>query len=129
MSRLSFEFERRRLGMEEVRDLIYNEVLEYHPTVQAQYASVRPPAYHYPSPVDAVRQRMIHLEAGGAGPHVSKATSMPKEVVDAARVRQAMGPAAVRDMVAQQQPYLHPPAANGPVARSESGPSKVAQGG
>eukprot|EP00775_Hariotina_reticulata_P000562 gene562-836_t len=31
ISKLAFEFERRKLAIEEVRELIYREILEYHP--------------------------------------------------------------------------------------------------
>jgi mitogen-activated protein kinase 1/3 len=31
VSRAAFEFERRKLAVEEVRELIYREILEYHP--------------------------------------------------------------------------------------------------
>lgn len=33
VSKLAFEFERRKLVVEEVRELIYREILEYHPQV------------------------------------------------------------------------------------------------
>jgi hypothetical protein len=31
ISKLAFEFDRRKLTMEDVRELIYKEILEYHP--------------------------------------------------------------------------------------------------
>ncbi len=34
ISKLEYEFEKRRLTSDEVRDLIYREVLEYHPQVR-----------------------------------------------------------------------------------------------
>ena len=37
VSKLAFEFERRKLAADEVRDLIYREILEYHPAVLADY--------------------------------------------------------------------------------------------
>lgn len=33
LSKIAFEFDRRKLTMDDVRDLIYREVLEYHPQV------------------------------------------------------------------------------------------------
>lgn len=33
ISKLAFEFDRRKLTMEDVRELIYREILEYHPNV------------------------------------------------------------------------------------------------
>jgi hypothetical protein len=34
VSKTAFEFERRKLAMDEVRELIYREILEYHPQVR-----------------------------------------------------------------------------------------------
>lgn len=34
ISKLAFEFDRRKLTMDDVRELIYREVLEYHPQVR-----------------------------------------------------------------------------------------------
>ena len=39
ISKLAFEFDRRKLTMEEVRELIYREGLEYHPTALAAHLS------------------------------------------------------------------------------------------
>jgi hypothetical protein len=32
---MAFEFERRKLAIDDVRELIYREILEYHPQVRA----------------------------------------------------------------------------------------------
>jgi len=37
ISRLEFEFERRRVTKDEVRELIYREILEYHPQLLKDY--------------------------------------------------------------------------------------------
>lgn len=51
ISKLAFEFERRKLNVEEVRDLIYREILEYHPQMLADYLAGghRQPNFVYPS--------------------------------------------------------------------------------
>ena len=36
ISKLEYEFEKRKLTVEEVRDLIYREVLEYHPQIKRE---------------------------------------------------------------------------------------------
>ena len=41
ISKLEYDFEKRKLTVEEVRDLIYREVLQYHPQAQRE---VRCPA-------------------------------------------------------------------------------------
>ena len=37
ISKLEFEFERRRLTREDVKELIYREILEYHPQLLKDY--------------------------------------------------------------------------------------------
>lgn len=51
VSKLAFEFERRKLNVDEVRDLIYRETLEYHPQMLADYMAGgrRQPNFVYPS--------------------------------------------------------------------------------
>lgn len=51
VSKVAFEFERRKLTVEEVRDLIYREILEYHPQMLADYMAggQRQPNFMYPS--------------------------------------------------------------------------------
>jgi len=77
VSKLAFEFERRKLTADEVRDLIYREVLEYHPAVLADYLAAAgggggvggrggAPNFLYPSALDNFRRQFAHLEAGGA---------------------------------------------------------------
>ena len=83
ISRHAFEFERRKLNVDEVRELIYREVLEYHPQMLADYLAGGPrqPNFVYPSAVDNFKRQFAHLEAGGAGPHhaLGQATSLPRE--------------------------------------------------
>ncbi len=42
ISKLAFEFDRRKLEMNDVRDLIYREILEYHPQVRKSGSSGAP---------------------------------------------------------------------------------------
>lgn len=66
ISKLAFDFERRKLAIEEVRELIYREILEYHPQVLQDYLSGgRLPTFLYPSAVDNFKRQFIHLEGGG----------------------------------------------------------------
>jgi hypothetical protein len=66
ISKLAFEFERRKLAIEEVRELIYREILEYHPQVLQDYLSGgRLPTFLYPSAVDNFKRQFMHLEGGG----------------------------------------------------------------
>jgi len=84
VSKLAFDFERRKLNVDEVRELIYREVLEYHPQVLSEYlAGSKPMSYMYPSAVDNFKRQFAHLESGMPLPRGSTrlghAASMPRE--------------------------------------------------
>ena len=84
ISKFTFEFERRKLTTEEVRELIYREILEYHPQMLAEYlagGTVPQGNFVYPSGVDTFKRQFQHLEAGGKGAHshLGQATSLPRE--------------------------------------------------
>lgn len=65
VSKLAFEFERRKLSTEEVRELIYREILEYHPQMLADYERGHHLNLSYPSAVDNFKRQFAYLEAGG----------------------------------------------------------------
>ena len=52
----------------QVRELIYRELLEYHPHMLADYLSGnrQQPSFMYPSAVDNFKRQFAHLEGGGA---------------------------------------------------------------
>lgn len=86
VSKLAFDFERRKLTVDEVRELIYRETLEYHPQVLAEYlAGSRPMSFMYPSAVDQFKRQFAHLEPGMQGPRTSsrlgQATTLSRERV------------------------------------------------
>ncbi|KAA0059170.1 mitogen-activated protein kinase 9 isoform X1 [Cucumis melo var. makuwa] len=64
ISKLEFEFERRKLSKDDVRELIYAEILEYHP--QMRQGCLRggdhPTTFMYPSGVDRFKLQFAHLE-------------------------------------------------------------------
>jgi len=61
--------ERARGARAQVRDLIYREILEYHPHMLADYLAggKQQASFMYPSAVDNFKRQFAHLEAGGAG--------------------------------------------------------------
>ena len=65
VSKLTFEFERRKLSTEEVRELIYREILEYHPQMLADYERGHHLSLSYPSAVDNFKRQFAYLEGGG----------------------------------------------------------------
>lgn len=63
VTKLEFEFERRRITKEDVRDLIYREILEYHPKMLKEYLEgTEPTSFMYPSAVDQFKKQFAYLE-------------------------------------------------------------------
>ncbi|KAH7658635.1 mitogen-activated protein kinase 1/3 protein [Dioscorea alata] len=63
ISKLEFEFERRKLTKDDVRELIYREILEYHPQMLQEYLQgTEHISFVYPSGVDRFKRRFAQLE-------------------------------------------------------------------
>ncbi|GMP32946.1 hypothetical protein CsSME_00006478 [Camellia sinensis var. sinensis] len=63
ISKLEFEFERRKLAKDDVRELIYREILEYHPQMHQEYLrGGDQTSFMYPSGVDRFKRQFAHLE-------------------------------------------------------------------
>ncbi|KAJ8767537.1 hypothetical protein K2173_017606 [Erythroxylum novogranatense] len=63
VSKMEFEFERRRITKEDVRELIYREILEYHPKMLKEYLEgSEPTGFMYPSAVDHFKKQFAYLE-------------------------------------------------------------------
>ncbi|KAL8265129.1 hypothetical protein R6Q59_023259 [Mikania micrantha] len=71
VTKMEFEFERRRITKEDVRELIYREILEYHPKMLKEHLDgAEPTGFMYPSAVDQFKKQFAHLEE-----HYGKGTS------------------------------------------------------
>lgn len=71
VTKMEFEFERRRITKEDVRELIYREILEYHPNMLKEFLDgAEPTGFMYPSAVDQFKKQFAHLEE-----HYGKGTS------------------------------------------------------
>eukprot|EP00238_Polyblepharides_amylifera_P010759 CAMPEP_0196583864 /NCGR_PEP_ID=MMETSP1081-20130531/45002_1 /TAXON_ID=36882 /ORGANISM="Pyramimonas amylifera, Strain CCMP720" /LENGTH=519 /DNA_ID=CAMNT_0041904891 /DNA_START=455 /DNA_END=2014 /DNA_ORIENTATION=- len=93
ISKLSFEFERRKLSKDDVRHLIYQEILEYHPQFKSKMVDGDRGTGHfvYPSAVDRFKREFAAAEAqipGGdaamqkdSGMDMRSSCSMPRERV------------------------------------------------
>ncbi|KAL7251918.1 hypothetical protein ACSBR1_013718 [Camellia fascicularis] len=88
VTKMEFEFERRRVTKEDVRELIYREILEYHPKMLKEYLEgEEPTGFMYPSAVDQFKKQFAYLEEhygnGGtaAPPERQHASSLPRACV------------------------------------------------
>ncbi|XP_057805973.1 mitogen-activated protein kinase 15-like [Salvia miltiorrhiza] len=73
VTKMEFEFERRRITKDDVRELIYREILEYHPKMLKEHLDgAEPTSFMYPSAVDKFKKQFAFLEEhwrnGGAAP-------------------------------------------------------------
>lgn len=87
ISKLEFEFERRRVTKEDVRELLYCEILEYHPQLLKDYMSGNEGInFLYPSAVSQFRKQFAYLEENGGRsapviPLERKHVSLPRSTV------------------------------------------------
>ncbi|XP_014523310.1 mitogen-activated protein kinase 20 isoform X2 [Vigna radiata var. radiata] len=86
ITKMEFEFERRRVTKEEIRELIFREILEYHPQLLKDYMNGNERTnFLYPSAVDQFRKQFAHLEENGKNgpvmPLERKHVSLPRSTI------------------------------------------------
>ncbi|CAL5403970.1 unnamed protein product [Camellia sinensis] len=97
ITKMEFEFERRRVTKEDIRELIFREILEYHPQLLKDYMNgIERTNFLYPmhlvcSAVDQFRKQFAHLEEniGKSGPVIPlerKHVSLPRSTIVQANV-------------------------------------------
>ncbi|CAN0891207.1 Mitogen-activated protein kinase 19 [Linum grandiflorum] len=96
ISKLEFEFERRRVTKEDVRELLYREILEYHPQLLKDYISGNEGSnFLYPSAIGHFRKQFAYLEenSGRSAPVIPlerKHVSLPRPTVHASTMSHNM---------------------------------------
>ncbi|KAK6132576.1 hypothetical protein DH2020_033678 [Rehmannia glutinosa] len=92
ISKLEFEFERRRVTKEDIRELIFREILEYHPQLLKDYmARNGGTSFLYPSALGHFKKQFAYLEenAGKSGPVIPperKHVSLPRSTVNSSTI-------------------------------------------
>ncbi|KAG5053332.1 hypothetical protein JHK87_005530 [Glycine soja] len=87
ITKMEFEFERRRVTKEEIGELIFREILEYHPQLLKDYINgTERTNFLYPSAVDQFKQQFAHLEEDGGKccpimPLERKHVSLPRSTI------------------------------------------------
>lgn len=84
VTKMEFEFERRRINKEDVRELIYREILEYHPKLLKEFVDGSDSTgFMYPSAVDQFKKQFAYLEehygnGSTVAPPERQHTSLPR---------------------------------------------------
>ncbi|ESQ30069.1 hypothetical protein EUTSA_v10011329mg [Eutrema salsugineum] len=98
ISKMEFEFERRRLTKEDIRELIYREILEYHPQLLKDYMSGSEGSnFVYPSAIGHLRKQFTYLEENSSrnGPVIPlerKHASLPRSTVHSSVIHPTIQP-------------------------------------
>ncbi|KAG8086438.1 hypothetical protein GUJ93_ZPchr0010g8284 [Zizania palustris] len=118
ISKMEFEFERRKVTKEDIKELIFQEILEYHPQLLKDYMNgSENTSFLYPSAVDNFRRQFANLEENGgkSGTVDRKHVSLPRSTtVRSMPIIPKEGPDAATQ-VHQRIPEARPGRTVGPV--------------
>ncbi|KAL6610770.1 hypothetical protein ACP70R_040739 [Stipagrostis hirtigluma subsp. patula] len=124
ISKMEFEFERRKFTKEDVKELIFREILEYHPQLLKDYMNgSEKTSFLYPSAVDNFRRQFASLEENGGrnGTLDRKHVSLPRTTtIHSTPIPPKEGPAA-SSQIPQRIPTARPGRVIGPVIPFENG--------
>ncbi|KAJ8633250.1 hypothetical protein MRB53_026586 [Persea americana] len=65
ISKIEFDFERRKLTKEDIKELIFQEILNYHPQLLKDYNGIETTNFIYPSAIDKFQKQSAYLEENG----------------------------------------------------------------
>ncbi|RCV16520.1 hypothetical protein SEVIR_3G147400v4 [Setaria viridis] len=123
ISKMEFEFERRKFTKEDVKELIFQEILEYHPQLLKDYKNgSEKTSFLYPSAVDNFRRQFASLEESGGRNATTdrKHVSLPRTTtVHSTPIPAKEGPVAT-SQVPQRIPTARPGRVVGPVLPFEN---------
>ncbi|XP_061369854.1 mitogen-activated protein kinase 10-like isoform X2 [Gastrolobium bilobum] len=134
ITKMEFEFERRRVTKEEIRELIFREILEYHPQLLKDYKNgTERTNFLYPSAVDQFKKQFTHLEESGGknGPVMPlerKHVSLPRStIVHSNMVPQKEQPniASCKNRETAEEYNNNSTDTENPVPRSIQGPQRI----
>jgi serine/threonine protein kinase len=81
-----FDWDSRKLSREEVRELLYKEILHYHPQAKREYeGNEKKSGFDYPSGVSDMAHKFNSLEQGGPETRFQTSKSLPKHALGAYR--------------------------------------------
>ncbi|KAL9269319.1 Mitogen-activated protein kinase 19-like protein [Drosera capensis] len=92
ISKVEFQFDSIKVAKEEIRELIFQEILEYHPKLRQDYINgTDRTSFIYPSALDQFKKQFVHLEenCGRSGPVIPlqrKHVSLPRSTVHTSMV-------------------------------------------
>uniref|UniRef100_M4DYH7 mitogen-activated protein kinase n=1 Tax=Brassica campestris TaxID=3711 RepID=M4DYH7_BRACM len=127
ISKMEFEFERRRLTKDDIRELIYREILEYHPQLLKDYMNgSEGSSFLYPSAIGHLRKQFAYLEenSGKSGPVIPperKHTSLPRSTVHSSVVSSNAQPGLTAP---DSRRVSFEPSRNGVVPSTSANPTK-----
>ncbi|XP_040967772.1 mitogen-activated protein kinase 20-like isoform X1 [Gossypium hirsutum] len=87
ITKMEFEFERRRVTKDDIQELIFREILEYHPQLLKDHMNgTERTNFLYPSAVDQFKKQFAHLEENGGKsapviPLERKHVSLPRSTI------------------------------------------------
>ncbi|KAL6848927.1 hypothetical protein ACP4OV_021510 [Aristida adscensionis] len=111
ISKMEFEFERRKFTKEDVKELIFREILEYHPQLLKDYMSgSEKTSFLYPSAVDNFRRQFASLEENGGrnGTLDRKHVSLPRTTTVHSTPIPSKEGSAANSQVSQRIPTARP---------------------